>query len=214
MTNVGAYGLGFNKDADTFAGKFVPGASPIETTVLTIGGGHRKSVPVAILHVMTWVAALLVTLIGTYAELDELSKPPKVHNTTNHTTNAATQDEFMKPPQAIKELTLAYGLAILAVLVLVLVHTALAEKDDKWLAPLISMVLLFVVIFENIIGCAVLTYTVTSGLSDRLISSAIASSGLVALGSAMIIAFYVNWSHKGDLQRPSLSKMGNMMTRS
>lgn len=215
MATVGAYGLGFKKDADTLTAKLVPGESKFETTVLTIGGGdwgNWVSVSVAILHVMTWVAALLVTLLGTYAELDELSKPPKVlTNATTNDTAALTPDVIAKPPEAIKELTLAYGLAILAVVVLVLVHTSCVKKEDAVAGPLISMLLLFVVIFENILGCTVLTYTVASGLGDKLISLAIASSGLVALGSAMIIAFYVNWSHHGDLEDRLSVPMGKMM---
>lgn len=168
-----------NIDAKFINVGFIPDSKTYEsdTTVLTVGGAKAGWIGtfVALIHVLTWLGALFcITLWGN----SELSKIP-----------AATD--------VAKELGFVYALFIGGILIMVLVHASLARKQEPFPATIASVLLLAFVGFENSLGCAYVAYALVLGNSN-FYSAAVASQLLVVLGSSMIVAFYVNWSHNGD----------------
>ena len=149
-----------------------------QTTVLT--PGDMKSyfgAIVALLHVVTWVVGLLLISLWGNSELGKI--------------NGATD--------AAKMLGNVYAILIIGILVMVLIHSALAlrDKEESGRAALASVLLLTLVGFENALGVAYLAYSLVVGNSN-FYSAAIMSQLFVCLGSSMIVAFYVNWSHYGN----------------
>jgi hypothetical protein len=168
--SVGDYGLGMK-------GASIPLKEKLERTVLTVGGTYLQGIAVAALHAVTWIVAITLIFAGANEELK------KVDGVTDTMKNVGT----------------AYGSMVIAILICVVLHASTARKEDKIYAPLISTVLLFTVIFENVLGTVYFMYAVTNNTS-KLVDMVVASNALVVLGSAMVLAFYVNWSANGDLE--------------
>ena len=154
----------------------IPSEGMVETTVLTVGGETRWGFVITILHVITWVTAIcLISLWGNA----ELSKLP------------AASD-------AAKMLGTVYAAFIGGILLMAIVHASCASRDLPVPATLASVMLLTMIGFENSLGCAYVAYSLVLGNSN-FYGAAIISQLFVCLGSAMIVAFYVNWSHNGNL---------------
>ena len=154
----------------------------VERTVLTLGGTEAPrfcgmtswGLFVALLHVVTWVIAFVMAILA-HMEMD---------NTDSVSESA-------------KGLSLGYSTLIWGIVVMVLLHAALAVPTDMLLAPLLSVVLLFMIMIENAMGAALLCYSLTLK-NGYLYGLVVAANVFVNLGSAMVVAFYVLWSHRGN----------------
>lgn len=160
-----------------------------DTTVLTPGSVQTSGgAIIALLHIVTWVVALLLISLWGNSALDKITEA----------TDAA------------KMLGNVYAFLIIGILVMVVVHSACAirpeKKAESWFSSLMSVLLLTLVGFENALGVAYLAYSLQLG-SSNVYSAAITSQLFVCLGSSMIVAFYVNWSHYGDGDNKDVSKL-------
>ena len=155
----------------------------METTVLTTGGPFRSAGAVAVVHALTWVTAAL--MIGVWGN-EEMEKVTDSKGET-------------KASDAAKMLGMVYSLFIVAILVMVLIHASCARKEEEFGSVIMSVCLLTMVAFENCLGCAYVGYSLVLG-SSEFYTAAVVSQLFVCLGSAMIVAFYVNWSHRGDVE--------------
>lgn len=128
----------------------------------------------ALLHAVTWIIAMIMILAWGNNELEKVSG----------VTDAA------------KTLGNVYGWFILAILFVVILHSMLAKKDEAFSSTLASVVLFTLVLFELSLGCAYLAYSMSS---DNFYTAAVVCHLLVCAGCAMILAFYVNFTHSGNL---------------
>lgn len=149
-------------------------AGELESTVLSVGGVKGGGGLVALLHAITWIAAMIMILAWGNSELG------KVTNVTD----------------AAKTLGNVYGWFIVAILVVVILHSMLAKKEEPFSSTLASVVLFTLVLFELSLGCAYLAYSMSS---DNFYTAAVVCHFLVCAGCAMILAFYVNFTHNGNL---------------
>jgi hypothetical protein len=153
-----------------------------EGTVITIDGGGPWSIAIALVHVATWVTAFFVTMLGTHEEL-------RTHSGVS---------------SQAKALSLGYSLMILVIIVVILFHAGFAKPPNvekyssskliELATPFLSTMLLFTIVFENMLGSAYLSYVIQLSDNDTLYSMTVASNVLVALGSSMVVAFYVMWA--------------------
>ena len=151
----------------------------LETTVLSVGGKSWGGALVALLHAITWLIALIVIFAWSIPALD---------NVANATESA-------------KMLGFLYGFIIVGILVAVLAHASFVDRKDNGIASIFaSVVLLALVGFENCLGGAYLAYSISVGDSN-FYAAAMISELLVCTGSSMIIAFYINWSHRGNVDK-------------
>lgn len=150
----------------------------MSTTVFTMGGKSKAGTFIALLHLATWITAAVMIGVWGNGELDKL---------------AGASD-------SAKMLGMVYCFFIIAILVMVLVHAALARKDEPFGSTIASVALLTMLAFENSLGCAYVAYSLVLGNSG-FYSAAVVSQLFVCLGSGMIVAFYVNWSHRGDVEQ-------------
>lgn len=154
----------------------------MDTTVLTLGFNQKTywwtGIAVAVLHACTWLTAMIMILVWANSELDKIS--------------GVTNDS------PVKMLGNVYAFFILGILAMVIAHAATARKDDGVYATLTSVMLLTMVAFENTLGCAYLAFSLSTENAQDLYSAVLVSQLIVSLGSAMIVAFYVNWSHRGN----------------
>lgn len=158
---------------------FVPDfkTGEIETTVFTMGGKTWAGSIIALVHLITWITAICMISLWGNTELGKITDA----------TDAA------------KMLGNVYAAFIAGILVMVLVHAALARKEEPFGSTLASVMLLAMIAFENSMGCAYVAYALQLGNSN-FYSAAMVSQLFVCLGSAMIVAFYVNWSHRGNVK--------------
>lgn len=146
----------------------------MDRTVFTPGGKKWKGVVVGLLHLVTWLAAMILVLAGAQTELN------KHHEATEHA----------------KTLTWMYGFLVIGIIATIVAHASVARREDKFMAPLLSVVLLFLVGWTNLCGAALLGYSI-SLKSMTLFNMYLVSNILVALASAMVVAFYVLWQTHG-----------------
>jgi predicted ferric reductase len=149
-------------------------AGELESTVLSVGGVKGEGALVAVLHALTWVIALIFILAWGNNELGKVSG----------VTDAA------------KTLGNVYGWFIIAIVVVVLLHSMLAKKEEPFSSTLASVVLFTLVLFEFSLGCAYLSYSLSS---DSFYTAAVMCHLVVCAGCAMILTFYVNFTHNGNL---------------
>lgn len=150
----------------------------VERTVLTPGGNEMGGVAIALLHVATWVTAFVIAILS-YIDLNK------------------SADVSSKA----KNVALAYSLLVVGIVLIVVYHAARALPSDKFYAPIISMILLFALFIENVLGTALLSYALTTTTTNYQYSMVVVANVFVTLGSAMVVAFYVLWSHHGNLVR-------------
>ena len=151
-----------------------PEENKVAVTVLTVGGKWMTGGAITLLHVATWLAAIFVIFLWGNVEL---------HN------NAANDHA--------KTLGTLYGVFIVVILVLAIFHASCAIVGENVRSTLFSVVLLTAILFENTLGCAYVAYSVSLN-NANLFAAAVLSQFFVCLGSGMMVAFYVNWTHKGD----------------
>lgn len=154
----------------------------VETTVLTMGGTTWAGFVITIVHVVTWITAMCLILLWANPTLGKI--------------NGAND--------SAKMLGNVYAFFIIAILVTAILHAAFARKEETFGSTLASLMLLSMVGFENSMGCAYVAYSLTLGDSN-FYSAAIISQLFVSLGSSMIFAFYVNWSHNGNVKAMDFS---------
>ena len=156
---------------------FVPDlkTGEIETTVLTSGGSGWIGAVIALIHVATWITAMVLINQWGNKRLSEIAVA---------TATAKTLGD-------------AYLWIILGILTLVLIHASTAKRDE-YASTLASMLLLWSLAFENSLGVAYVSYALVLG-DSQFYSAAMISQLFVSLGSSMIVAFYVNWSHRGNV---------------
>ena len=156
------------------ASAFIPdrARNAVDSTVLTTGGKdqYMLSAFLAFVHVVTWVTAMVV--IGFWAN-DRLK----------HVGSAT---------EMAKAIGQVYLYFILVIVVLVVLHAA-AARVTEITGTLLTMLLIWSLIFENVVGIAYVSYSLSLG-DSQFYSAALVSQLLVSLGSSMIVAFGMNWS--------------------
>ena len=147
----------------------------LETTVFTVGSPKTFwGFLIGLVHLTTWIMAMvLIFTMGNSA----LADVPGV-------TDSA------------KTLGLLYGLGIVAILVVVVLHAMFAKKEEMFRSTMASMVLLWLVFFELSLGAAYLAYSMSNA---DFYGAAIVCNLLVCGGCAMVVTFYVNYTHNGSL---------------
>ena len=156
----------------------------IETTVFTIGGTSPTGAVIAGLHLTTWLLAFFLIM---FWGNNELGNVDQVH------TNAKNMGSW-------------YGMLILAILLIVVLHAMFAKKDEKISATVASVILLWIVFFELSLGCAYLAYSMAH---TELYFRAMVCQLAVTAGCAMIVTFYVNFTQNGNLDKTVLSELRN-----
>lgn len=157
----------------------------VESTVLTVGASKSaKGFAVSLAHAATWVTALVLIMAW-----------------GNDKLKGAT------PTDEAKALGNMYGLLIIAILVVVLSHAMFAKKEEMFSSTIASVVLLWMVFFELSLGCAYLAYSLNK---KDLYGAAVVCQLLVCGGCAMIVTFYVNFTHNGNLTQNALEYLSNM----
>ncbi len=145
-----------------------------DTTVLTSGKEPPHGCAIFIIHFLTWTAA-----IG-------LSSAAAVVVEEDTSTNAASK--------RLAWLIVAVNCIVVAAIA---AHAALVKKEYK-LAPLASAFLIAFVILSNTFTTALMAYSMMMEIGDAYSLTAL-SSAWSALGSAMVIAFWVEFTHHGNL---------------
>lgn len=157
----------------------------IETTVFTVGSpGTPWGFAIGILHLLTWLTALTMIFAWGNPELD------KVDTVTPSAKNAG----------------LWYGIVIIGVLVVVVFHSMFAKKGEMFTSTIASVILLWVVFFELSLGCAYLAYSMS--VNADVYFAAMMCQFFVTGGCAMIVTFYVNYTHNGTLDATILNMGG------
>lgn len=146
----------------------------MDRTVFTVGGKSWKGITIALVHLLTWIGAMVTALAGGQEELKKQT--------------AATE--------VAKTLSWMYGFLVIGILSTVVAHASVARREDKFVAPLMSVMLLFLVGWTNLCGAALLAYSIMIG-NNTLFTVYLVSNILTALGSAMVAAFYVLWQTHG-----------------
>ena len=140
-----------------------------EGNVLSPGGTSSYLVwSMTALHVVTWLAAIS-SAAGAYAQLSSLS-------------NAN---------EASKMAMLLTMVTQLCVVLLVLVHSAGVRRDDAC-AGLATVLLFVTVSTADILSAAALSSALSLG-SQAAFGATVAAAVLNALGSVMVVVFYVRW---------------------
>lgn len=148
----------------------------LESTVLSVGGMKGGGALVALVHALTWILALILILAW---------GNPELSNVAGVTDTAKTLGNV-------------YGWFIVAIVVLVLLHSMLAKKEEAFSSTLGSVVLLTLVLFEFSLGCAYVSYSMDS---NAFFGPAIVCHLFVCAGCAMLGVFYVNFTHNGNLTK-------------
>jgi hypothetical protein len=158
----------------------------LETTVFTVGSAKSGwGFAIGLVHLITWLAALtLILTIGNNA----------LGDVTGVTDSA-------------KMLGMVYALIIIAILVVVVLHAMFAKKEEAFRSTMASVILLWLVFFELSLGCAYLAYSMSH---DDFYGPAVICHLLVCGGCAMIVAFYVNFTHNGNLTATLLEGGSNV----
>jgi hypothetical protein len=124
-------------------------------------------------HVVSWLAAISASA-GAYAQLSSLA------NANEAATMAA----------------LLTMVAQLCVVLLVLVHSGGVEREDAC-AGLASVLLFVTVATANILSAAALSSALSLG-SQSAFGATVAAAVLNALGSVMVMVFYVRWRTRAN----------------
>lgn len=154
---------------------------PLESTVLTVGGKSWVGLSVALLHAVTWIVAAVVIAAGANGKLATLTNvTPEAHNVSH-----------------------VYAWFPLPIVAVVLIHAMLAKKEETLSSSIASIVLFTLVLFELSLGGAYIAYSLSTA-NTELYNWAIVSHLLVCAGCAMILTFYVNFTHNGNLTQTVL----------
>tara|TARA_B110001450_G_C17612509_1_gene477848 strand:- start:17 stop:601 length:585 start_codon:yes stop_codon:yes gene_type:complete len=169
---IGTYGIFPNLDDE----------GGIETTVFTVGSaGTPWGAAIGVLHLLTWLSALIAIFAWGNRGLDEASS-------SSYSTTVSAP---------CKNLGLWYGIVPIGILVVVVFHSMFAKRQDMFLSTMASVILLWLVFFELSLGCAYLAYSMS--VNDDVYSAAMFCQIAVTGGCAMVVTFYVNYTHNGDL---------------
>lgn len=98
--------------------------------------------------------------------------------------------------ESAKTLGNFYGFTIIAILVSVVLHAMFAKKEEMFQSTMASVFLLWLVFIELSFGCAYLAYSMSHA---SFYGPAVTCHILVCGGCAMIVVFYVNFTHNGNL---------------
>ena len=137
-------------------------------TVLTMQGPGMTSDIMAIVHVTTWLSALIMIAAWGNSELTKL---------------ANVNDSAII-------LGWVYFSFILAILAVIVLHATLVIPEDTFLFPLASAVLLTLVGFANIMGCAYLSYALSMP-SPHFYGAALVIQLFVGVASGIVVTLYV-----------------------
>lgn len=139
----------------------------------------------------------------TYPNRPRLSLFCNIHALSARTGNNVLGDDDISATDPAKRLGMIYGVLIFLILVVVVLHSMLAKKEEMFQSTMASMVLIWLVLFEMSLGSAYLSYSMhQSGF--KLYNAATFCQILVCGGCAMIITFFVNFTHNGNLTKTIL----------
>lgn len=142
-----------------------------DVTVVSFGGASPLGIGIAGLHVVTWIAAIVLSFIARFGgNLDSSS-------------------------DTVKLMSLVQAICALLSFVATALHSAFVDKDFRT-APLSGVFLLFVILFTILLSGANLAVTALMTTSDAYNMQVFASL-LVVLASSMVISFYINFTHLG-----------------
>ena len=147
----------------------------LETTVFTVGSPKTFwGAAIGLVHLTTWIVAMVLILAFGNSVVADV---------TGVTDSAKILGNF-------------YGFLIIAILVVVVCHAMFAKKEEIFRSTMASVILLWLVFFELSLGCAYLAYSMSH---NNFYGLAIICHLFVCGGCAMIVAFYVNFTHNGNL---------------
>ena len=134
-------------------------------------GGDIKSLFVLLLHVVTWLIAVILIFAWANPELAAIMPPVS--------------------PYA-KTLGGVYGGVIFGIIVVVLLHSARATRSSGILEQIVAVILVTLVLLELSLGCAYVAVSATLA-SEAFYSAAMLSHIFVCAGCAMVLTFYINF---------------------
>tara|TARA_B110001452_G_scaffold142441_1_gene118456 strand:+ start:6726 stop:7295 length:570 start_codon:yes stop_codon:yes gene_type:complete len=156
----------------------------LETTVFTVGSPTTFwGALIGGVHALTWIIAFFLIMFWGNNALGDV---------TGVTDSAKT-------------LGSVYGIMVWPIVVVVLLHAAFAKKAEMFRSTIGAMVLLWLVFFELSLGCAYLAYSMHDA---DFYSAAVICHLFVCGGCAMIVTFYVNFTHNGTLTSTILDARG------
>jgi hypothetical protein len=147
-----------------------------ESTIITPNSRSWSGIAVAFAHVATWIAALLVALLGTHEHI------------LDYKTGDKTQNKMAR------DISLAYVIVIPLLVVIIVVHARSAASVDVVYSSLMSVLLFFMIGIENLIGASLLGISLCGEV--KLYRWVLTSNALTAIASCTVVSFYTTWSTK------------------
>jgi hypothetical protein len=156
----------------------------LETTVFTVGSVNTFwGSLIGLVHALTWLIAFFLIMFWGNGKLGDV---------TDVTDSAKTLGNV-------------YAIMVWAIVVVVLLHAAFAKREEMFRSTMGTVILLWLVFFELSLGCAYVAYSMHDA---DFYGVAVICHLLVCGGCAMIVTFYVNFTHKGNLTTTILEARG------
>lgn len=156
----------------------------LETTVFTVGSLRTFwGFIIGLVHAFTWLLAFFLIMLWGNSKLGDV---------TGVTDSAKT-------------LGSVYGIMVWPIVVVVLLHAAFAKKEEMFRSTMGTVILLWLVFFELSLGCAYVAYSMHDA---DFYGAAVICHLLVCGGCSMIVTFYVNFTHNGNLSTTILEGRG------
>lgn len=156
------------------------GTWKVERTIITPGGDGDYAcfgVTIFALHVITWLVAIILSFVAS----GEIS---------NH---AGASDDT-------KMIALFTAIAEIVSVLFVITHSLFARKEDKVVAPLLTMLVLFALFVCNGYGFITAAQSLNLTTGGSPFGIALGSLIVCNLASAMAVSFLLLWQSHGNLE--------------
>ena len=153
--------------------------SPGNASQITPGGDNGYAwfgIVIFGVHVLTWIVAVILAFVAS-------------GSVSNH---AGASDDA-------KMIALFTAIAEIVTVVFILTHALFARKEDKVIAPLLTVFVLFGVIVSNGYGFVTAAHSLNLATGDSPFGIALGSLIVCNLASAMAMSFLLLWQSYGNL---------------